>query len=54
MDVKEMARLGGLARAKAMTAEERLKSSRKAAKAAAAVHKKNAKKRTAQKRRDLR
>ena len=38
-----MARLGGIARAKSMTAEERRKSAMKAAKAAALVHKKRAK-----------
>jgi hypothetical protein len=43
MDVREMARLGGIARAKSMTAEERHKSAMKAAKAAALVHKKRAK-----------
>jgi hypothetical protein len=43
MDVREMARLGGIARAKSMTAEERRKSAMKAAKAAALVHKKRAK-----------
>ena len=37
-----MARLGGLARAKSMTAEERRKSAMKAAKAAAEVHRKKA------------
>jgi hypothetical protein len=45
MDVREMARLGGLARAKSMTADERRESAMKAAKAAAAVHKKKAKQR---------
>jgi hypothetical protein len=45
MDVKEMARLGGIARAKSMTAEARRESAMKAAKAAAVVHRKKAKKR---------
>jgi hypothetical protein len=35
MDVKEMARMGGLARAASMTAEERRKLATKASKAAA-------------------
>jgi hypothetical protein len=43
MDVREFARLGGLARAKAMTAEERKKSALKASKAAAAARVKKAK-----------
>jgi hypothetical protein len=43
MDVREMARLGGIARAKSMTPEERHKSAMKAAKAAALVHKERAK-----------
>jgi len=47
MDVREMARLGGLARAKSMTAEERRESAMKAAKAAAAVHRKKARKKKA-------
>ena len=42
-----MARLGGLARAKSMTAEERRKSAMKAAKAAGAVHSKKARKKKA-------
>lgn len=42
-----MARLGGIARAKSMTAEERHESAMKAAKAAAIVHRKKAKKRKA-------
>jgi hypothetical protein len=42
-----MARLGGLARAKSMTADERRKSAMKAAKAAAVSHKKRAKQRKA-------
>lgn len=35
MDVREMARMGGIARAKSMTAEERRKLATKASKAAA-------------------
>jgi hypothetical protein len=42
MDVREMARMGGLARAKSMTAEERRKIAHKAAKAAGEVHRKKA------------
>ena len=42
-----MARLGGLARAKAMTADERHKSAMKAGEAAAAVHRKRARKKKA-------
>jgi hypothetical protein len=43
MDVREMARLGGLARAKSMTAEERRKAAQKAAKAAGIARTKKAK-----------
>jgi hypothetical protein len=43
MDVAEMARLGGIARAKSMTAEQRRKSALKASKAAAAARTKKAK-----------
>lgn len=43
MDVREMARLGGLARAKAMTAKERRESALKASKAAAVARTKKAK-----------
>lgn len=42
MDVREMGKLGGLARAKSMTAEERRKSALKASKAAAAARTKKA------------
>lgn len=45
MDVREMARLGGLARAQSMTPDERRKSAMKAAKAAGLVHKKKKAKR---------
>jgi hypothetical protein len=45
MDVREMARLGGLARAKSMTADERHKLAKKAAKAAAIARTKKAKQR---------
>jgi hypothetical protein len=43
MDVSEMARMGGLARQKAMTAEQRRKLVTKASKAAAAARTKKAK-----------
>jgi hypothetical protein len=43
MDVKEFARLGGLARAKSMTAKERRELATKASRAAAAARKKKAK-----------
>jgi hypothetical protein len=43
MDVREMARMGGIARSKNMTAEERRKSATKASRAAAAARKKKAK-----------
>jgi len=42
MDVREMARLGGLARAESMSAEQRRKSATKASKAAAAARKRKA------------
>lgn len=45
MDVREMARLGGLARAKSMSPEERRKSAVKAAKAAARARTEKAKSR---------
>jgi hypothetical protein len=43
MDVREMARLGGLARTKSMTAEERRKLAKKASKAAAKARTEKAK-----------
>jgi hypothetical protein len=43
MDVREMARLGGLARANSMTPEQRRKLALKASKAAARVRAKKAK-----------
>ena len=43
MDVRELARLGGLARAKSMTAEERRKLATKASRAAARARTKKAK-----------
>ena len=43
MDVKEMARLGGLARTNSMTAAERKKLATKASKAAAVARRKKAK-----------
>jgi hypothetical protein len=43
MDVKEFARLGGLARAKSMTAKERRELATKASRAAAIARKKKAK-----------
>jgi hypothetical protein len=46
MDVREMARLGGLARAKSMTAAQRKKLATKASKAAAAARTKRAKAKT--------
>jgi len=49
MDVREMARLGGLARAKSMTAEERRKLATKASKAAAAARTKKAKRKKKEK-----
>ena len=48
MDVREFARLGGIARAKALTAKQRKESSEKAAQAAARVHRAKAKKLKAQ------
>jgi len=39
MDLREMSRLGGLARAKSMTPEQRRKSAQKASKAAAKARK---------------
>lgn len=45
MDVQEMARLGGLARAKAMTDKQRRESALKASKAAAAARTKKARER---------
>ena len=48
MDVREMARMGGEARAKSLTAKERKEISEKAAKAAARVHRAKAKKLKAQ------
>jgi hypothetical protein len=47
MDVREMARLGGLARANSMTAAERRKLATKASKAAAKARTKKAKERKA-------
>ncbi len=47
MDVQEMARLGGLARAKALTADQRRKSALKASKAAALARTKKAKQKKA-------
>ena len=42
MDVREMARLGGIARTQSMTAKERRELARKASKAAAAARTKKA------------
>jgi hypothetical protein len=47
MDVREMARLGGLARAASMTAAERKKLATKASKVAAAARTKKAKQKKA-------
>ncbi len=47
MDVREMARLGGLARANSMTAAERRKLATKASKAAAAARSKKARQKRA-------
>ncbi|MCU1338820.1 MAG: hypothetical protein JWO19_4401 [Bryobacterales bacterium] len=49
MDVREMGRLGGLARAKAMSAKARRESALKASNAAAAARKKKAKQKKAEK-----
>jgi hypothetical protein len=43
MDVREMARMGGIARSKNMTAKERRELATKASRAAAAARKKKAK-----------
>jgi len=49
MDVREFARLGGIARSKSMTAEERRKSALKASKAAAKARTERAKRKKAAK-----